>query len=981
MPSQLLQSLGFRRSGQVNCTPPAVRVQHPIQGTAKTTPKAPGISKLPSTNGKIQGATRLHPGDASKRGDRKGQLYITRFLQQDVRGTQEQWKVETHNRPVSIEQIDQHNEVQDGDTSHHPNISIQRTMDDNHRPYGCLLPHPHSRELQEVPEVLLSRKHLPVQSTVFRAFHSTTDLHRDCQTSHPHPTQGGYKDPPIPGRLALCGNDQGGSCQQHVPGIAAHQTPWPKGQQGQIRADAPDQDNLPRHHHRLSHLQSLPSFTEGGQPSIADKQVPAGNVSTSLAMAPIAGTSCIPGETGQGRKEKDPTAAVPTKGELDLQKEQVQKDLPLTRVQISSGMVVKPQQTGGGSLSGATTLRLPPLHRRFQGRMGSRAESSTVLRSVDKGGVSNSHQQPGTGSCIQGPQGIPELPTGLNSCRDVGQHHSGCLHQQTRGDTLQTALSPNHTSPRLGRQSRNHAGLHLRTRKTKRDSRLPESEEPNPQDRVVASPKCLPSHLQTVDNTVDGSLCHQPQQQTPLLLLTGSRPREPRDRCFYTELEEASSLRLPSSNLNKSYHQQGKRRGHGNNPCSATVAKPGLVSGPIGPPHRPSCLPTSSEEALETTTQEHFPQLSRNSQSTRLEIITGHLEEEGFSTAVAKIIAGHNRESTQLLYQSKWKSFADWCHTRQTNPLKATIPLVADFLLYLFNEKGQKMSTIKGYRSAIAQVLSTQGVDVTNDTRLTRLIRSLDIKRPTISSTTPKWDLALVLRNLTRAPYEPLNRSSMKHLSHKTLFLLGLASAKRIGEIHALSANVNHTEHWTSVSIEFDTAFLAKTQDPGDPSTSRRFLRIPALGPTLDSSLVEDRSLCPVRALKHYLHRTKSLRANRSRLFIPLAPGRTKQLSKATLSNWVKDVIKSAHRTATDSDARLSRCNAHELRALATSVLFTHTHSLSSVMEAACWRNHNTFSHFYLRDIALSNSQLSSLGPIVAGQGVIGTADTVSSLV
>ncbi len=96
-----------------------------------------------------------------------------------------------------------------------------------------------------------------------------------------------------------------------------------------------------------------------------------------------------------------------------------------------------------------------------------------------------------------------------------------------------------------------------------------------------------------------------------------------------------------------------------------------------------------------------------------------------------------------------------------------------------------------------------------------------------------------------------------------------------------------------------------------------------------------------------------------------------KDISKATLSSWVKEVIKTAHTQATDTDARLHKVSAHELRAITTSTLFKHTHNLSSVMGTACWRNHNTFSQFYLREVTLTND-IKSLGPIIAGQEVIG---------
>ena len=51
-------------------------------------------------------------------------------------------------------------------------------------------------------------------------------------------------------------------------------------------------------------------------------------------------------------------------------------------------------------------------------------------------------------------------------------------------------------------------------------------------------------------------------------------------------------------------------------------------------------------------------------------------------------------------------------------------------------------------------------------------------------------------------------------LAQKTLFLLALASAKRIGELHVLSYRVSHSGGWGEVSFSFVPGFVAKTQDP-----------------------------------------------------------------------------------------------------------------------------------------------------------------------
>src|SRR4029434_4714320 len=51
----------------------------------------------------------------------------------------------------------------------------------------------------------------------------------------------------------------------------------------------------------------------------------------------------------------------------------------------------------------------------------------------------------------------------------------------------------------------------------------------------------------------------------------------------------------------------------------------------------------------------------------------------------------------------------------------------------------------------------------------------------------PSWDLLVVLRALTGPPFEPLETVDIKSVSLKTALLLALTSAKRVGDMQALS--------------------------------------------------------------------------------------------------------------------------------------------------------------------------------------------------
>ena len=54
------------------------------------------------------------------------------------------------------------------------------------------------------------------------------------------------------------------------------------------------------------------------------------------------------------------------------------------------------------------------------------------------------------------------------------------------------------------------------------------------------------------------------------------------------------------------------------------------------------------------------------------------------------------------------------------------------------------------------------------------------------------WDLDKILEYLSGPPFEPLADASFRNKTRKALFLLAMATAKRVGEIQALSFSVSH---------------------------------------------------------------------------------------------------------------------------------------------------------------------------------------------
>ena len=95
------------------------------------------------------------------------------------------------------------------------------------------------------------------------------------------------------------------------------------------------------------------------------------------------------------------------------------------------------------------------------------------------------------------------------------------------------------------------------------------------------------------------------------------------------------------------------------------------------------------------------------------------------------------------------------------------------------------------------------------------------------------------------------------------------------------------------------------------------------------AGLDDDLLLCPVRALRIYLDRTRSLSPLRHRLFVsPRHPSRA--MSKNAVS-FLREVIHAAGAFRPE----VGSVRAHEIRSVSTSVAFHRNWSVSSVLESA----------------------------------------------
>ena len=381
---------------------------------------------------------------------------------------------------------------------------------------------------------------------------------------------------------------------------------------------------------------------------------------------------------------------------------------------------------------------------------------------------------------------------------------------------------------------------------------------PDHSNRVVPPTGGLSYDMQKVAPASSGLICHEVQQEVIPVCVTGSRSPGYSHRCPQSALGGSGRVCLPTnSHSGQSSGEVAEHPMQENDSNCPGVAEHALVLGPGSHVQSNPIEPTLSAQPANTAIQSDPSQKSDESEPPCLAPRAAAIKKQGFSKAVAERIEAPQRGSTRSVYEAKWTIFTKWCDAHQVDFRAPPVKSVADFLLYLFQDRKLQPSTIDGYRSAIADKLGNSPIDMGKDQNLTRLLDSFHRDRPKGRRGIPSWNLSLVLHQLTKPPFEPIKEASLKHLTFKTVFLLALGSGKRRSEIHAWqNRNIRHQSDWSKVSLYPSPSFLSKNQLAKEGPESVAPVVIPALAPTLDRSLKSDRSLCPVRALRYYLDRT-----------------------------------------------------------------------------------------------------------------------------
>ena len=912
-------------------------------------------------------------GHAYKKGDSSCQkTHYSGILQQTFSGSKTHESLATSNRSKYVKPSFTCTDIQDGNSRIYQEIDLKRGVGHLDRPHRRLFPCSNTSTISKISKISDQKRGFSVSSSSFWCRDSSPRVHSHCQRGQTHSSSQEPQNPSISGRLASSVTIKRSMSQRFGKVSSIGPRTRLAYQFSKIGIDTHAKTGFSGLSFRPSEGSSVPNPEETRSAKRSDcfhQKV----ISLDSKKAHVAHRDfSFLGKNSATRKVTHETFPVVPKVALEVSPVVGHKDSSNRKFPEAPKVVGGYQKSHGRCSYPSSGTQHTGVYRCLTKRLGSSLKRDSVKWSLVKQGSSAPHQCIGAKSCSSSPKGLSGTLTRSNSAHLFRQQHSSSLSEQRRRHTFHRDVCSYLENSCIHKFQKNPDKGKTRTWIPKRHSRLSITKGQGHTDGVVTSPTDIQPNLQSLAHTNGRSFCNSSKLQTSNLCISCPRQKGLENRCIEYLLGRPRRLCLLSSSHPATSNSKNNNIPMQDDSTGSRVARDAMVLGSGGSFDQGTPTAPSLEDTSEAATFQQVPQQRGVPESTC--VASGFQESNSgrFSSEVAERIKAPQRESSRKVYQSRWTIYGQWCTENKVDITSTAVPQVAEFLNYLFTVKNLKPATITGYRTAIADALGSQGEFISKSLELNRLIASFTRDRPKPNRSIPTWDLSLVLLGLTKPPFEPLSEAPLKWLTYKTVFLLALASGKRRSEIHAWThSSVSSRRNWSEVTVSPSPAFLAKNQLASDGPDSIKPVVIPALTIMLDSSLVEDKSLCPVRALKVYLEKTKSMRKGKALLFVSLREGYSKDITRITISQWIKHTIQTCYQSSDTADQQVTQVRAHDVRAMAASLAFKGGISLEQVLSSCYWKSHNTFTNFYLKDICWENDDIFKLGPIVSAQHVV----------
>lgn len=539
-----------------------------------------------------------------------------------------------------------------------------------------------------------------------------------------------------------------------------------------------------------------------------------------------------------------------------------------------------------------------------------------------------------------------ESPYPGKGCESLDRQQYGSrLSQQTRGHKEPSPLSHCSQNLRMGRGKYLLPVSGPSKRGRKRQGRLPESKAPSKRG-MDAEPRNICSSNPKVRKTLHRSVRLRPEPPGEKFLLPQPQGSPAGSGRLLPILEEGPALRLSPLLTNPEGSEEGPGRRGFSYSNRTFLAKKSVV--PYSAPTVSGGCLAPSGSGRSSPTGAHCPSSSIPTSPSRLEVERRSLKDKGLSDPVISTLLQSRKKVTSKIYNRIWITFLKFSEGK---PDFDSIARILDFLQAGL-DKGLKTSTLKVQISALSAFLDRK---LCEHPWVKRFIQAARRIRPSPRSLIPPWDLNLVLSALSGPPFEPLEDSSIRHLTFKSAFLLAITTARRVGEIQAFSSKPPYlTVLDDQIILRLHPSFLPKVVSKFH---RQQDIILPSFCSNPSSAKEEEfHSLDVRRCILKYLQVTRDFRKDDNLLVQFQGPNKGSKASKITIARWIRLAITLCYEIKKKSPP--SSIKAHSTRSMATSWAELANVSIEQICRAATWATPSTFFRHYKLDVA-ANMDLS----------------------
>ena len=207
-------------------------------------------------------------------------------------------------------------------------------------------------------------------------------------------------------------------------------------------------------------------------------------------------------------------------------------------------------------------------------------------------------------------------------------------------------------------------------------------------NRMVPPSSGFSSRVQQAASASNRSLCYEIQQQVAPVRITSSGPHGHCSGCTQFVMGRSGRICLPTdSHIEQSGGEvAGLPIPKVDHHCPG-VAQHDMVLVPSGNVQPDPIALASTAKPFDSTLQSDPSQESDKPKSPCVAPRATTIKEQGFSEAVATTIEAPQRRSTRSVDEAKWTIFIKWCISNQVDFRAPPVNSVADFLMYLFEER------------------------------------------------------------------------------------------------------------------------------------------------------------------------------------------------------------------------------------------------------------------------------------------------------